>query len=74
MATYAFATTGNGVNVQVATSPDFVSWERLSGTDALPGPFPKIVFHAFENGQNIDNGRAMFVANISCSNKVIRVF
>lgn len=37
---YAFATGGNGVNVQVATSPDFAAWERLSGTDALPGPFP----------------------------------
>lgn len=33
----------------------------------------KIVFHAFENGQNIDNGRAMFVADISCSDKVITV-
>lgn len=40
---YAFATTGNGVNVQVATSPDFVSWELLSGTDAFPGPFPSWV-------------------------------
>lgn len=40
---YAFATTGNGVNVQVATSPDFVLWEHLSGTDALPGPFPSWV-------------------------------
>lgn len=40
---YAFATTGNGVNVQVASSPDFASWELLSGTDALPGPFPSWV-------------------------------
>lgn len=38
---YAFATTGNGVNAQVAHSNDFFSsWERLAGTDALPGPFP----------------------------------
>lgn len=37
---YAFATTGNGVNVQVARSEDFSSWDLLSGTDALPGPFP----------------------------------
>lgn len=37
---YAFATGGNGVNVQVATSSDFASWELLSGTDAMPGPFP----------------------------------
>lgn len=40
---YAFATAGNGVNVQVAQSPDFVTWERLAGTDALPGPFPSWV-------------------------------
>lgn len=32
-----------------------------------------IVFHAFENGQNIDNGRAMYVAHISCSRDVISV-
>jgi beta-xylosidase len=37
---YAFATSGNGVNVQVATSPDFATWNLLSGTDAMPGPFP----------------------------------
>lgn len=40
---YAFATTGNGVNVQVASSSDFASWELLSGTDAMPGPFPSWV-------------------------------
>lgn len=40
---YAFATTGNGVNVQVASSSDFASWELLSGIDALPGPFPSWV-------------------------------
>lgn len=32
-----------------------------------------IVFHAFENGHNIDNGRAMYVAHISCSRDVISV-
>lgn len=37
---YAFATSGNGVNAQVATSSDFNTWSLLSGTDALPGPFP----------------------------------
>jgi beta-xylosidase len=40
---YAFATAGNGVNVQVATSSDFTSWDLLSGTDAMPGPFPSWV-------------------------------
>lgn len=33
---YAFATNGNGVHVQVATSPDFNTWTVLSGYDALP--------------------------------------
>ncbi|KAJ5746174.1 arabinan-endo 1-5-alpha-L-arabinase [Penicillium odoratum] len=37
---YAFATNGNGVNVQVASSSDFSSWDLMSGTDAMPGPFP----------------------------------
>lgn len=37
---YAFGTNANGVNVQVAKSSDFYSWELLSGSDALPGPFP----------------------------------
>lgn len=37
------------------------------------GDGSKIVFHAFENGQNIDNGRAMYVADISCSDNVISV-
>ncbi|EED13769.1 endo xylanase, putative [Talaromyces stipitatus ATCC 10500] len=40
---YAFGTSGNGVNAQVATSPDFNTWTLLSGTDALPGPFPSWV-------------------------------
>lgn len=40
---YAFATSGNGVNVQVASSTDFSSWDLLSGTDAMPGPFPSWV-------------------------------
>lgn len=40
---YAFATNGNGVNAQVASSPDFTTWTLLSGTDALPGPFPSWV-------------------------------
>ncbi|KAK8222571.1 glycosyl hydrolase [Phyllosticta paracitricarpa] len=34
---YAFATTnGKGINVQVAVSPDFVSWTVVQGYDALP--------------------------------------
>ncbi|KAF1990659.1 glycoside hydrolase family 43 protein [Aulographum hederae CBS 113979] len=33
---YAFATAGNGVNVQIATSPDFNTWTLQSGKDALP--------------------------------------
>jgi beta-xylosidase len=33
---YAFATQGNGVHVQVATSTDFDNWSRLKGQDALP--------------------------------------
>lgn len=37
---YAFGTAGNGVNIQVARSDDFSSWDLLSDTDALPGPFP----------------------------------
>ncbi|KAJ6134079.1 arabinan-endo 1-5-alpha-L-arabinase [Penicillium sp. IBT 18751x] len=40
---YAFATAGNGVNVQVASSSDFSTWDLLSGTDAMPGPFPSWV-------------------------------
>ncbi|KAJ5246338.1 hypothetical protein N7468_001321 [Penicillium chermesinum] len=40
---YAFATSGNNVNVQVASSSDFSSWDLMSGTDALPGPFPSWV-------------------------------
>ncbi|QKX63887.1 uncharacterized protein TRUGW13939_11059 [Talaromyces rugulosus] len=40
---YAFGTTGNGVNAQVASSPDFNTWTLLDGTDALPGPFPSWV-------------------------------
>lgn len=40
---YAFATSGNGVNVQVASSSDFSTWALMSGTDAMPGPFPSWV-------------------------------
>ena len=40
---YAFATSANGVNVQIAKSADFSSWELLSGSDAMPGPFPSWV-------------------------------
>jgi beta-xylosidase len=40
---YAFATSANGVNVQIAKSPNFSSWELLSGSDAMPGPFPSWV-------------------------------
>jgi beta-xylosidase len=40
---YAFGTSANGANVQIAKSSDFSSWELLSGTDAMPGPFPSWV-------------------------------
>lgn len=40
---YAYGTTGNGVNAQVATSSDFTTWTLQSGVDALPGPFPSWV-------------------------------
>ncbi|KAJ5106905.1 arabinan-endo 1-5-alpha-L-arabinase [Penicillium angulare] len=40
---FAFATSGNGVNVQIASSSDFSTWDLMSGTDALPGPFPSWV-------------------------------
>ncbi|KAG6839791.1 hypothetical protein C0991_011665 [Blastosporella zonata] len=32
---FAFATNGNGKNVQMATSPDFITW-TVTGQDALP--------------------------------------
>lgn len=35
---YAFSTASNGVNTQVATSPDFNTWTVLQGHDALPVP------------------------------------
>lgn len=40
---YAFATNGNNVYAQVATSPDFVNWTLLEGHDALPKPYPSWV-------------------------------
>ncbi|KAB8210287.1 Glycosyl hydrolases family 43 [Aspergillus parasiticus SU-1] len=40
---YAFATTANGVNTQIAHSADFKTWNVLDGQDALPGPFPSWV-------------------------------
>jgi hypothetical protein len=40
---YSFATNGNGVNIQIASSPDFNTWTLMSGVDALPGPFPSWV-------------------------------
>lgn len=33
----------------------------------------KIVFHAFENGENMDKGRAMWVADITCASGVITI-
>lgn len=37
---YAFATSGNGQNIQVAASPSFLTpdWKILEGIDALPDP------------------------------------
>ncbi|KAF7712585.1 Arabinan endo-1,5-alpha-L-arabinanase [Penicillium ucsense] len=40
---YAFATGGNGVNVQMAHSTDLTNWELMSGHDAMPGPYPSWV-------------------------------
>lgn len=40
---YAFATSANGVNAQIAHSADFGTWSVLDGQDALPGPFPSWV-------------------------------
>ncbi|KAL0264440.1 hypothetical protein SLS55_000390 [Diplodia seriata] len=37
---YAYATTGNGVNAQVATSRDGESWSILRGLETLPHPGP----------------------------------
>lgn len=37
---YAFATSGAGLNVRVATSPDFVTWTVVEGYDAMPNPAP----------------------------------
>jgi beta-xylosidase len=33
---YAYGTSSNGVNVQIASSRDFVSWAFLDGVNALP--------------------------------------
>ena len=35
---YAFATNSAGTNTQVATSSNFVTWNVISGYDALPDP------------------------------------
>lgn len=40
---YAFSTNGDGINVRIASSDDFKSWDLLTGVDALPGPFPSWV-------------------------------
>lgn len=40
---YAFATGIEGINIQVAHSDDFSSWQVLDGHDAMPGPFPSWV-------------------------------
>lgn len=40
---YAFSTGIEGINVQVAHSDDFSSWQLLDGHDAMPGPFPSWV-------------------------------
>jgi len=35
---YAFATNSAGINTQVATSSNFITWTLISGYDALPDP------------------------------------
>lgn len=47
---FAFATSGNGQNIQIAASPSFTKheWRMLNGTNVLPDPGPWAV-----NDQNI---------------------
>jgi beta-xylosidase len=73
----AAALTGPYSKAQAPNAPLLVSGDASNvgdlsgpgGADFLDGS--KIVFHAFENGKNIDNGRAMYVADIQTSGGVI---
>lgn len=76
----ASALTGPYTKAQAPNAPLLVSgYESNVGPLGGPGGADfdaygsRIVFHAFENGQNIDNGRAMYVADVSCSNGAISV-
>lgn len=43
---YAFGTTNNVINIQMAYSEDFVNWSLASNYDALPGPFPSWIYES----------------------------
>jgi beta-xylosidase len=74
----ASALTGPYTKAQYPDAPLLVSGDASNVGD-LSGPGgsdflrdgSKIVFHAFENGKNIENGRAMYVADIHTSGGVI---
>lgn len=76
----ASALTGPYTKAQAPNAPLLVSGDPSNVGD-LAGPGGadfsadglKIVFHAFENGQNIDDGRAMYVADVSVSGGVITI-
>jgi beta-xylosidase len=76
----ASAITGPYTKAQAPSAPLLQSGD-VSDVGNLGGPGgadfngdgSKIVFHAFENGQNLDNGRAMYVADIGESNNVLSV-
>jgi beta-xylosidase len=72
--------TGPYTKAQAPNAPLLVSGDS-SNVGPLSGPGgsdfsvdgTRIVFHAFENGQNISNGRAMFTSLIQESNGIIQL-
>lgn len=74
----ASAVTGPWTKVGSPNAPLLVTGDA-SNVGPLSGPGgadlsidgSKIVFHAFENGQNINNGRALYTCGISASGGVI---
>lgn len=72
--------TGPYTKAQAPDAPLLVSGDS-SDVGELGGPGgsdfnadgSKIVFHAFENGENMDKGRAMWVADIHCGDGVISI-
>lgn len=77
--TTAAALTSSYTKAQDPNAPLLVSGDASNvgdlsgpgGSDFLDGS--KIVFHAFDNGKNIDNGRAMYVADIQAAGGVINL-